>query len=280
MTQNMGTAQLDPEIPWSPVLMYHRVAPTSEESDPYYLSVSVEEFEAQTKYLKEHGYQSLPVHSLAQTINPSGQLPAKSVIITFDDGYLDTYLYAFPILQKYGLTATVFAVSDCLGRANDWDRGRSRRFPLMRSDQLREMSDGGIYVGSHSVSHRSLVGMSRHEIKKEMDKSKEALQDLLGRPVLSFAFPYGLSTRTYRIMAREAGYMAACGLWQKEHTLFNVSRIHVGRCTGIDIRWRLAMAGMEYRLRYSASLKWLVGMQHLLGQRFGNGRTLDLTRRV
>jgi peptidoglycan/xylan/chitin deacetylase (PgdA/CDA1 family) len=246
--------------------MYHRVSPTREAFDPYHLSISSEEFEAQMIFLKENGYKALPVHSLARMIESGKRLPTRSVVITFDDGYLDTYENAFPILQKHGLTATVYVVSDYLGRCNDWDRGRSRRYMLMGGNHLREMSDAGIFVGSHSITHRSLVLMSRMEVKREIEESKKILEDLLGKEVPSFAFPFGLSTNTYRAMAKEAGYLAACGLWQKAHTLFNITRIHVGRCRGTNLRWRLAITGMEYRLRYSSSLKWLVSAQQVLRQ--------------
>jgi peptidoglycan/xylan/chitin deacetylase (PgdA/CDA1 family) len=280
MTRTGEQRLRDPAIPWAPVLMYHRIVSAKEGPDPYRLSISREAFEAQMNYLKENGYQSVPVHSLAQTAESGVRLPSKSVVITFDDGYLETYQYAFPILQEYGLTATVFVVSDYLGKGNDWDRGRSRRLCLMDASQVREMSDAGIYIGSHSITHRSLVLMSRAEAKKEIEESKKALEDLLGREVPSFAFPFGLSTNTYRIMARDAGYRAACGLWQKIHTLFNITRIHVGRCRGTDLRWRLAMAGMEYKLKYNPSLKWLVRTQHLLSQMLGKSGPEVAIRRV
>ena len=101
-----------------PVLNYHQV--NSEENDM--LSVPVEEFEAQMAYLEESGYTTITPDQLRDFLTDGTPLPEKPVLITFDDGYKDNYTNAFPILKKHHMTATIFLVTDYIGRFEQWMR--------------------------------------------------------------------------------------------------------------------------------------------------------------
>jgi len=245
----------EPKLTWLPILMYHRVTPSTALADPYHLGVSVEEFEAQTRFLKEHGYRAISFEELAESLTRGEKLGPKRVIITFDDGYRDTYLYAFPILKKYQFTATIFLVGYCLGGFNAWDQGKVEQVALLDLRELQEMVQYGISVGSHSMTHSPLDHLDTQAALEEIVRSKAELEETLGVEVHSFSFPHGSSTPILRAMVREAGYLAACGTEQRAHTLFNLSRIDVAQCRGTGLWWRWKLSGLYHHLRQNTVLR-------------------------
>ena len=251
-----GGVQVQQRVPWLPILMYHRIVDRVDGSDPYHLKVSTAEFEAQMKYLSDRGYQSLFLEEVALS-TPDDFSRAKPVVITFDDGYRDTYTNALPILLRHQLKATVLLVSGHIGATNTWDGDKAEASPLLGLREIGEMAKHGIRFGSHSVTHRSLPALSSQEAWKEMTESKATLEDMLGSEVRIFSYPYGHSTLKLTEMARQAGYMAACGIEQGEHTLLNLSRVDVASCQGRWLLWRLKLSGIHHRLRQSRSLRKL-----------------------
>ena len=128
-------------------------------------------------------------------------LPDKPVIITFDDGYENLAEYAFPVLQRYGFSATVFVVTGNLGGSNAWDEVRgSATLRLLSADQITEWAAKGIEFGSHTRSHPDLRTLAIEDAQHEISGSKRDLEEVLGSPVASFAYPYG-----FRNDAAEAG---------------------------------------------------------------------------
>ncbi|EAX46446.1 polysaccharide deacetylase [Thermosinus carboxydivorans Nor1] len=177
-----------------PVLNYHKV-------DTLYhsLSISPEEFEEQMAYLHENGYHAITPDQLMNYLNRGKPLPDKPVLITFDDGYLDNYTNAYPILKKYGFTATIFLVTDLIG--ND------PRF--MNWDQVREMQKNGFIFGSHTASHAVLTKLPTEEALKELVSSRQKIASELGRAPRYFAYPTGAYNLAVEELVRTAGYTAA-----------------------------------------------------------------------
>lgn len=244
-------------FPWLPILMYHRVVDRVDGSDPYHLKVSTAAFELQMQYLRDHGYQSLFLEDVALTATNGGLLWSKPVVITLDDGYRDTYVSAFPILRKYQMKATVLLVSGRIGSSNTWDVDKAETSPLLDLDEIGEMAEYDIKFGSHGVTHRSLLDLSPAEAWKEIVESKAALEHMLSSEVRTFCYPYGRTTPALGEMAKRAGYAAACGIEQREHTLFNLSRVDVASCGENGLLWRLKVSGMHYKLRQVLSLRKL-----------------------
>jgi len=244
---NISPAPSDQSVPWVPILMYHRVVPAIHGSDPYSMCVTTAQFEQQMRFLKERGYRPILLDELAEGRQPGG----KRVVITIDDGYRDTFTHAFPILRKYGLSATVFLVSSSLGGPNDWDRDKAKieDVPLLALSDVREMQRYGISFGSHSVTHRPLPDLTAQEARQEIALSRDSLSESLRVDVTAFSFPFGRSTPALREMVREAGYTAACGIEQRDHSLFNLSRIDVARSNGSWFAWRWKMSGLHFRSR-------------------------------
>ena len=177
-----------------PALNYHKV-------DTLYhaLSVSPQEFEEQMQYLYEHDYHTITPDQLMSYLKHGTQLPDNPILITFDDGYLDNYTNAYPIMQKYGFTATIFLVPNLVGH--------DPRF--MTWDQVREMDRTGNTFGSHTVNHQSLTSLDEKEILNELTQSREEIASQLGKSPKYFAYPTGTYNLAIEDMVRSTGYKAA-----------------------------------------------------------------------
>ena len=175
-----------------PVLLYHHIGNARPGAYPF-LTVEPRRFEQHMRWLSTRGYSTITPSDWLAWRNEGKAIPHRPVMITFDDAYADLCKFAFPTLKKYGLRAMVFVVTDLIGRTNEWDENRYEQFPLMSELQLREwVSAGVIELGAHSRTHPDLTSLqSDEELIAETRKSREILEVLVGRPVVSFAYPYG-----------------------------------------------------------------------------------------
>jgi peptidoglycan/xylan/chitin deacetylase (PgdA/CDA1 family) len=132
------------------------------------------------------------------------------VAITFDDGFLDNYSVAWPILRQHGFTATIFLAAAYLGATSIWRDGSLGQTPLLSADQVLEMAGEGIRFGSHTMSHARLTDLAdTAAVTRELAGSKAALGDLLQHAVIGFCYPYsGLNNAVKRQVA-QAGYQFA-----------------------------------------------------------------------
>lgn len=169
------------------ILSYHGV---SERPDTPY-TVASADFDRQMAYLAEH-CTLLSVDEMVRRLDASQGLPPRSVAVTFDDGYQDAYTHAYPILQRYGIPATVFLpVAFVGGGSSQAAAERLGRADFLTWDQVREMSRGGVTFGSHSLSHPQLTDLSSGPLREELMSSKTEIEAQLGRPVTGLAYPYG-----------------------------------------------------------------------------------------
>ncbi|MCX7715391.1 MAG: polysaccharide deacetylase family protein [Clostridia bacterium] len=158
-----------------PVYMYHGIKDIPLSNDEA-LFVRPASFDEQMKFLAENGYTSIFAEDL-----PYAHKYKNPVVVTFDDGYLDNYTYAFPILKKYNVKATIFVVSSLVGKPN-----------YMTREQLREMSDSGLVsIQSHSATHPYLENCTKEQIDEEYSRSKQELEAITGRSVTALSYPYG-----------------------------------------------------------------------------------------
>jgi peptidoglycan/xylan/chitin deacetylase (PgdA/CDA1 family) len=170
-----------------PILMYHSVSDNLfGKKHPYYqINTSPQVFAKQMKWLHESGYQTLTLAQLRSAMD-DGTVPAKTVVITFDDGYQDFCIDAFPAMKRYGYTATVFLATS---RIQDVP-ARIEGVDYMTWREVCELHQEGIEFGSHTVSHPDLRSLGPEEIDYEICFSKETIEDHLGAPVRTFAYPF------------------------------------------------------------------------------------------
>ena len=188
----------------APILMYHYI--NDEEPKRSKLGVSLATFERQMRFLRENKYNVIPLGELADIIKKKKKIPPKTAVVTFDDGYLDNYTNAFPILKKYGIPATIFIVIDRVGR-------RLGRDDYMDWQQIKELSDSGLVtIGCHSMTHPNLSEiLSEEELKREICQSKLLLEGVLGKGVDLFSYPFGGINPKARSFVMACGYRAAVG---------------------------------------------------------------------
>ena len=226
------------------VLNYHSV--TDNRDLP--LSIKVKEFERQISYLKKKGYLGL---SLEEAIKyDTNSIDRKIVALTFDDGYKDNYENVFPILKKYGFSATVFLISDYIGSKKTFPWHKRRNISLsLNWKEIKEMMEGGIVFGSHTLTHPFLTKISSKEAWREIKESKDYLEEKLGTKIQSFAYPYGDFNSKIKEMVKKAGYEIAVGLRcpkEIKEDRFSISRIGVSSIDSFLV-FKFKLSGI-YRL--------------------------------
>ncbi len=179
-----------------PILLYHHIA-VSPVGSRYY--VPPDKFESELKVLHAWGYTTITTSQLVKAITQGASLPPRPMLITFDDGNEDNYTTAFPLMEKYGFTGVLYIVVQYMNQPN-----------YMTVDQIKEMAAAGWEVGSHSETHRDLPS-SLDAMRYEIVQSRTDLEDRLGVPVLTFAYPFGVENNAAGDYAHFAGYIAAMG---------------------------------------------------------------------
>lgn len=194
-----------------PVLMYHRVDPRVDARESGY-GVTPKQFAAHLAWLAAHGYQPCKVQAFDAWFHGGAALPRNSVLITFDDGFSSLYEYAMPLLGARGWPATVFLVSGRIGQRDAWasqEFGTAGSNTLLDAGQITEMARHGIEFHSHSRTHPDLTALDDAALAEQVSGSRQELQDLLGRPVDYFAYPFGRHDARVRRAVEVAGYRLA-----------------------------------------------------------------------
>lgn len=206
-----------------PVLCYHDVNPAQSNE----LLLAPEKFKEQMKYLKDNGYLPLTLDELYSFLRENKPVPEKSVVITFDDGYRSNYTYAYPILKELGFKATIFVISDFID--NDL---------YMTKTQLKELSDYGLDIESHTAKHEDLSLLNKEMQVETMIKSKETLESLLGKKVNYIAYPFGRMNGDTKKAAEIAGYKLGFNLQQgladRIDNIYNIDRIYISNNHSMD----------------------------------------------
>ncbi len=199
-----------------PILLYHHI---QESESPSRYRVPPQKFEQQIKLLHDWGYTTISTELLVQAITTGAELPPRPIIITFDDGDVDVYENAFPIMEKYGFTGVFYLVSNYIGQPN-----------YITVEQIQQMAAAGWEIGSHSLNHLDLIKNADRQ-REEIVQSKEQLEAMLGVPVRTFAYPFGRAGQAARDYVKFAQYIAAMGLGnssvQSQRNLFYLWRWEV-----------------------------------------------------
>ena len=192
------------------ILMYHQIgefAPMDAHRSTY---CDHRRFAAQMAWLHRLRYSVLRLDDALAGLRGERPLPARAVVLTFDDGYENFYEYAMPQLVRYGFPAMVYALADRLGQPSAWFAADGRATPpLMSAARLRELRHAGIDIGSHGLTHRRLAEIARPAANDEIARSRDRLEQILGEPVMHFCYPYGSYDDAVVAMAAAAGYRSA-----------------------------------------------------------------------
>lgn len=221
-----------PKLQGIPILMYHKVNPDPK-TGGLGLRVPPDQFEWQMKYLHRNGYQSISLTDVMDHFQKGKHLPDKPIVITFDDGYKDNYDFAYPIMQKYGYTGTIFVVSKAIGNTNFFDVEKHLQpvNKIMDWNEIKELDRAGFVIGAHTVDHPHLAEVSPEVARYQIEESKRALEHGLKKPVEVLAYPYGSYNDTVAQITQKAGYRAAVttelGLAKPTSDPFKLKRIRV-----------------------------------------------------
>jgi peptidoglycan/xylan/chitin deacetylase (PgdA/CDA1 family) len=191
-----------------PILAYHKVSNRFEWSIN---NVSIQSFENQIKYLSENHYVTI---SLEQFLDSDIKFDSKlPVVITFDDADESIYHNAFPILKQYGFTATIFVISNYVGKLNSWDANLGGIFSRhLRWDQIIELLNADWEIGSHTATHRDLLGLSLNEATYELQSSRELIEQQVERQIRFISYPFNRFDYNIISLAQQVGYTGGCGL--------------------------------------------------------------------
>lgn len=231
-----------------PVIMYHSVTPQASWENR--IEVTVKAFERQMRFLKDHNYNVVSLETACDLIKNKNKIPARTVAITFDDGYKDNYIYAFPILKKYNFPATIFVIINEIGRPAG-DR--------LSWGEIKSMQDSGIItIGSHTFNHPILTEVdSGQQLKNEVFDSKKILEEKLGKKITIFSYPSGRFNALVRQLVIDAGYQMAVvtnpGKKYPSDDIFALKRLRISENAGnLFIFWVESSGFYNFMREYRA----------------------------
>ncbi len=208
----------------APILLYYRVA-ESDSPSRYY--VSPEDFRAQMVYLREQGFNPITISEFTLVLINGGELPARPIVITFDDGDASIYENAFPIMQEMGYVGVVYLTGNRL-----YSEG------FLSPEQISEMTALGWQVGSQGMTHQDLTTLPDENLREELLQSRLDLEAALEVRVTTFAYPFGAMDGGIADKLQEFGYYSAVGLGESsKHTwgsIYYLNRIEVQGTFAID----------------------------------------------
>lgn len=225
-----------------PILMYHRVAPEGQAPLARY-RVAPDRFVEHLDYLQGEHYSTMTLEAWGRAVESKKPVSGKPIIITFDDGYLDFAQHAWPALKKHGCEATMFLVSDLIGRTNEWNLKYGEVVPLMDWPEILRLQGEGVEFGSHTATHPYMTGLTPSDFMREAAGSRATLQEKLGL-VTSLAYPHGDEDAVVRRLAGGCGYRCAVscepGISSFNDTPMALKRIEVcGTDTAGDLARKL-----------------------------------------
>ena len=234
-----------------PALTYHSI----DESGSA-VSFPLAYFRAQIEWLASRGFRGITAAQAAEAL-AAGEVPPRSVVLTFDDGFATVRETALPVLSECGFVATVFCSAGYVGKPCGWERAPDiPAFDLMPWDDLGFLASQGWEIGAHTMSHARLPELAADGMREEIQQSRRTLTEALGCPVSSFAYPYGGFDDRCSQAVREAGLLSA---WTMEpvinrpgRDLFALGRFNCNRVQSDSPRTAALAAQVCLEGRYGA----------------------------
>ncbi|RII32767.1 polysaccharide deacetylase family protein [Clostridium chromiireducens] len=222
-SRSFNTSELVNDNRGVPVLYYHSV----KESADNEVTITPKMLKQQLEYIKDQGYTTITMNELKDYLLNNSPIPKKSMIITFDDGYMDNYNYAFPILKDLNMVATIFCITSNLDGSY-----------YLSKDAIKEMSDYGIDIESHTVTHPKLDALSYENQLTELKNSKKSLEEITGKEVNSIAYPFGNFNDDTIKASKNAGYILGFttkrGFSDRNDNTLRLDRIYISSKYNMD----------------------------------------------
>ncbi len=193
-----------------PGLLFHSVLPNPKMNMSHYSTARFKEF---LLCLKKNDYKTITLSQAVQRMDHTNQ---KRCLITFDDGMECVYTQVLPLLRELDFNSTVFCIAGFIGKSSSWDIFDGQKH--MSKQQIREFSDSGHEIGSHTLTHANLSFLNDKDLETELKDSKKILEDITGKEITTISFPYGSWNEHVWKKAQESGYSSAT-LYRNHHRI-------------------------------------------------------------
>ncbi len=226
-----------------PILLYHHISPDRE--------ITSQAFEMQMRHLLDQGYECLSMSDLVKVTRGEKAVTRPSFVLTFDDGYADNAEHAFPIIKKLSLKATIYLVTECIGKEG-----------FLTWEQIKDMKASGLVTfGSHTETHRHFIRRESYQnIQDELSKSKSAIESQLGAPCDHLAWPWGDYETEWLPLVKNLGYTSTvttlAGANTEGSDPFELRRINIRR-PGVE--WLAARLRWNDYAVLAAAFGWFYG---------------------
>ena len=211
---------LSPEPEGFPILEYHQVTDAPLDPDFEVYNVPPAEFAAQLDYLQAEGYTTITLQDFMRAVHGKSTLPAKPIVLTFDDGYADNYSTMLPILEAHAMTAVIYVITNELGKKN-----------YLTVDELKDMQRRGLEIGSHTADHLPLTSADAITCRRQIRESKIFLEWSGLQTIYSLSYPNGAFNAEIEKILREENYLTAvtgeAGLNTLSTNPYELYRVHI-----------------------------------------------------
>ncbi|MGA7704341.1 MAG: polysaccharide deacetylase family protein [Solirubrobacteraceae bacterium] len=241
----------------SVILGYHGIARSPLRQDPSLLQVTPKRFRAQLELLLDAGFEFVTVAELVRLAD-GNEPPPGYAAVSFDDGMRNNLTTALPIMAEYKIPGTVYMTVGYFGGHSPWVKAPADN-RMLDEDELREVAGAGWEVGAHTMTHADLSRLDYESCRREIEQSKDRLEQIVGGPIETFAYPFGLRSEVAERAARDSGLLAAVSTGQGSWESFQIKRAMIGTLDP------LAVVVMKLADRYEPLLR---------------SRPLDLLRRA
>jgi len=223
------------------ILTYHTIG-NYRQTLPAGINIPIEVYRSHMEYLFQHQYRIVPLEKIVDHIIKGQELNHKTLAITFDDGYEDHFLYAYPILRRYGFPATIFVTVKYIDGYWESEKAEEGRIKGLSNYQIVEMHNGGlIQFGSHCYSHRNLLTADEKQRVFEIRDSKLLLEKLVGGDIFFISYPFGACDEGIKNIAGEVGYRAGFSVWNRGPDTYSIRRVPLHTHDGL-IRFRFKIS--------------------------------------
>jgi peptidoglycan/xylan/chitin deacetylase (PgdA/CDA1 family) len=223
------------------ILTYHTIGDYGEML-PAGINTPVEVFRSHMDYLYRQQYRVVPLDQIVDHIIKGQKLNHKTLAITFDDGYEDHFLHAYPILRRYAFPATIFVTVKYIDGYWESEKAEEGRIKGLSNDQIVKMQNGGlVQFGSHCYSHRNLLTADDKQRIFEIRDSKLLLEKLVGEDIPFISYPFGACDEGIKNIVAKVGYRAGFSVWKRKPDTYSIRRVPLHTHDGlIGFRFKIS----------------------------------------